>query len=73
VVGPAVVVIVPLVAAAWLPPGFPYLIRQVVLCIWGVGAMLVSERMLFSNTLEDALQANGCGTGAGQVKRFGIA
>lgn len=59
VVGPAVVVIVPLVAAAWLPTGFPHLVRQVLLCIWGVGAILVAERMLFSKTLKEALRAMG--------------
>jgi hypothetical protein len=59
VVGPAIVVIVPLVAAAWLPSGFPYLVRQVLLCAWGVGAILVAERMLFSNTLKNALRAVG--------------
>jgi hypothetical protein len=51
--------IVPLVAAAWLPSGFPYLARQVLLCIWGVGAILVAERMLFSNSLNEALRAVG--------------
>jgi membrane protease YdiL (CAAX protease family) len=59
VVGPAVVVIVPLVAAAWLPPGFPHLVRQVLLCMWGVGAILIAERMLFSSTLREALRAVG--------------
>jgi membrane protease YdiL (CAAX protease family) len=59
VVGPAVVVIAPLVAAAWLPPGFPHLVRQGLLCIWGVGAILVTERVLFSDTLKDALRALG--------------
>jgi membrane protease YdiL (CAAX protease family) len=59
VVGPAIVVIVPLVAAAWLPTGFPHLVRQVLLCIWGVGAILVAERTLFSDTLKEALRAVG--------------
>jgi membrane protease YdiL (CAAX protease family) len=59
VVGPAIVVIVPLVAAAWLPSGFPHLVRQVLLCVWGVGAMLVAERMLFSNSLKETLRAVG--------------
>jgi membrane protease YdiL (CAAX protease family) len=59
VVGPAIVVIVPLVAAAWLPPGFPHLVRQALLCTWGVGAILVAERMLFSNSLKETLRAVG--------------
>jgi membrane protease YdiL (CAAX protease family) len=59
VVGPAIVVIVPLVAAAWLPSGFPHLLRQVLLCIWGVGAILMAERLLFSNTLQEAVPAVG--------------
>lgn len=59
VVGPALVVIAPLVVAAWLPPGFPHLVRQVLLCTWGVGAILVTERRLFSDTLKEALRAVG--------------
>lgn len=59
VVGPAIVVIVPLVVAAWLPPGFPHLVRQVLLCTWGLGAILVAERMFFSDTLKEALRAVG--------------
>jgi membrane protease YdiL (CAAX protease family) len=59
VVGPAIVVIVPLVAAAWLPSGFPHLARQVLLCVGGVGAILVAERTLFSNTLKEAVRAVG--------------
>lgn len=59
VVGPACIAILPLVAAAWLPSGFPHLLRQVLLCIWGVGAILVAERMLFSGTLKEALRAVG--------------
>jgi membrane protease YdiL (CAAX protease family) len=59
VVGPAIVVVVPLVAAAWLPSGFPHMLRQVLLCIWGVGAILVAERLLFSNTLQESLRAVG--------------
>jgi len=56
---PAIVVIVPLVAAAWLPPEFPQLLRQALLCAWGVGAILLAERMLFSSTLSEALRATG--------------
>jgi membrane protease YdiL (CAAX protease family) len=59
VVGPAIVVIVPLVAVAWLPPGFPHLVRQFLLCVWGVGAILVAERVFFSNSLKAALRAVG--------------
>jgi membrane protease YdiL (CAAX protease family) len=57
---PAVLVIVPLVAAAWLPTAFPHLLRQVLLSLWGVGAIVVAERMLFSDTLRDALRSLGC-------------
>ena len=59
VCGAAIIVIVPLVASAWLPPEFPHLLRQVLLFVWGVGAMLAAERMLFSGTLEEALRAAG--------------
>ena len=50
----AVIVIIPLVAAAWLPPGLPLLLRQVLLCVWGVGAILAAERLFFSRTLKEA-------------------
>ena len=46
-------------AAAWLPPGFPHLLRQVLLCVWGVGAMLAAERLFFSRTLKEARVALG--------------
>jgi membrane protease YdiL (CAAX protease family) len=60
VYGPAIVVILPLVAANWLtPPGFPPLLRQILLCAWGVGAIVVCERLLFSATARDALRALG--------------
>jgi membrane protease YdiL (CAAX protease family) len=55
----AAIVIIPLVAAVWLPPAFPHLLRQLLLCLWGVGAILVAERMLFSGTLNAALRAVG--------------
>src|SRR5262245_52625057 len=56
----AVVVIAPLIAAAWLiPPDFPMLIRQILLAAWGVGAILVAELLLFSNSLGTALRAVG--------------
>ena len=52
--------IVPLVAANWLiPPGFPLLLRQIALCAWGVGAIFVCERLLFSATARDAFRAMG--------------
>jgi len=35
----AILVIIPLVAAAWFTlVGFPMLLRQILLCVWGVGA-----------------------------------
>jgi membrane protease YdiL (CAAX protease family) len=56
----AILVIIPLVAAAWfIPPGFPMLLRQILLCIWGVGATLVAERLLFSRTWWQAWQTVG--------------
>jgi membrane protease YdiL (CAAX protease family) len=55
----ALVVITPLVAAAWLPPGFPLWLRQLLLCAWGVGAIVVAERVFFSSTLERAFHAVG--------------
>ena len=55
----AVVVIVPMIAAAWLPPGFPQLLRQVLLCFWGVAAIVVAERMFFTDRLNDCLRAVG--------------
>lgn len=56
----ATLVIIPLVAAAWLiPADFPMLWRQVILTAWGVGAMLVAERLLFSPTLGEAVTSLG--------------
>jgi membrane protease YdiL (CAAX protease family) len=57
---PAILVIIPLVAATWLiPAGFPVFSRQVLLCVWGVGGILVADRLLFSHTLREALLAVG--------------
>jgi membrane protease YdiL (CAAX protease family) len=56
---PAIVVIIPLVAAAWLPADFPYGVRQLLLCVWGVGAIVVAERWLFEGALAGALRAVG--------------
>lgn len=55
----ATVVIIPLIAAAWLSPGFPMLLRQILLSAWGVGATLVAERLLFSRTWRQAWQTVG--------------
>ncbi|MCK6629720.1 MAG: CPBP family glutamic-type intramembrane protease [Anaerolineae bacterium] len=55
----AILVIIPLVAAAWLPSDFPMLLRQLLLCAWGVGATLAAERLLFSRTWQQAWQAVG--------------
>ena len=44
----AVPVIAVLVAAAFLtPPDFPLLTRQILLFVWGIGGMVVAERVLF--------------------------
>jgi membrane protease YdiL (CAAX protease family) len=60
VFGAAIAVIIPLIAATWFfPPGFPMLLRQVLLCIWGVGAILVAERLLFGKTVREAVRAIG--------------
>jgi hypothetical protein len=60
VYGTTSLVIIPLIAAAWFtPPDFPMLLRQVLLGIWGVGATLVAERLLFSRTWRRAWQAIG--------------
>lgn len=57
--GTALIVIAPLVAAAWLPPGFPHLFRQLLLCIWGLGSIVVAERLLYRDTLGQAIRAVG--------------
>src|SRR5262245_43670403 len=60
VFGAAILVIIPLIAAAWfIPSDFPMLLRQVLLCAWGVGAMLVAERWLFSPSVKKAFRALG--------------
>ena len=57
---PAVIVIVPLVAAAfWMPAGTPSFLQQVLLFLWGVGAILVAERLVFSETVSESLGALG--------------
>jgi membrane protease YdiL (CAAX protease family) len=56
----AAIIIVPLVAAAWLtPPDFPMLARQILLTGWGVGATLVAQRLLFSEQWATAWMATG--------------
>jgi membrane protease YdiL (CAAX protease family) len=56
----AILVMIPLIAAAWFtPPDFPMLLRQILLCAWGVGATLAAERLLFSRTWRQAWQAVG--------------
>jgi membrane protease YdiL (CAAX protease family) len=56
----AIVVMIPLVAAAFFtPPDFSMLLRQILLCAWGVGATLAAERLLFSQTWRQAWQTVG--------------
>jgi membrane protease YdiL (CAAX protease family) len=56
----AIVVMIPLVTAAFFtPPDFPMLLRQILLCTWGVGATLVAERVLFSRTWRQTWQSVG--------------
>jgi len=46
-----IIVIIPLIAAAWfIPADFPMLLRQILLCVWGVGATFMAERLLFRAT-----------------------
>jgi membrane protease YdiL (CAAX protease family) len=60
VCGVATIAIVPLIAATWLiPPGFPHLLRQMILCAWGVGTILAAERRLFSGSYGLALRRLG--------------
>lgn len=56
----AILVIIPLVAAAWfIPVGFPMLLRQILLCVWGVGATFVAERLLFRTSWGEAQRVLG--------------
>jgi hypothetical protein len=56
----AIVVMIPLVAAAFFtPPDFPMLLRQVLLCAWGVGATLAAERLLFSRSWRQTWRSVG--------------
>lgn len=55
----AAIAIVPLVAAAWLPPDFPLHVRQIALAVWGVGAMVALERLFLSHSLPETLRALG--------------
>ena len=60
VCGVATIAIVPLIAATWLlPPGFPHLLRQMILCAWGVGTILVAEQRAFSGSYGLALRRLG--------------
>ena len=60
VCGLAAIAIVPLIAAAWLiPPGFPHLLRQTILCGWGAGTIVAAQRLLFSRTFGAATRALG--------------
>lgn len=56
----AILVMIPLIAVAFFtPPDFPMLLRQILLCAWGVGVTLVAERLLFSRSWQQAWQAVG--------------
>lgn len=42
----AIVVIILLIAAVWfIPADFPMLLRQILLCVWGIGATFMAERL----------------------------
>jgi membrane protease YdiL (CAAX protease family) len=55
----AAIVIIPLVAANWVLRETALLTRQAVLGIWGVGATLICQRLLFSDTWQTAWRAIG--------------
>jgi len=56
----AILVIIPLVAAAWFTPAnFPMLLRQILLCAWGVGATFGAERLLFRTPWGEAKRGLG--------------
>jgi membrane protease YdiL (CAAX protease family) len=56
----ASLVIIPLIAAAWfIPADYPMLLRQILLCTWGVGATLVAEQLLFRSTWGEAFRGLG--------------
>lgn len=60
VYGAAIVVIIPLIAAAWFfPPDFPMLLRQFLLFIWGIGATFVAARLLFRTTWRETTRTLG--------------
>jgi membrane protease YdiL (CAAX protease family) len=59
VYAPAILVIAPLIAAAWFSAAVPYLIRQTVLCVWGVGATVALDRLLFGGTLLASVRTIG--------------
>lgn len=47
IVGSAPVIVILVGAAFVVPPGFPVLLRQILLCVVGVGGIVVAERLLF--------------------------
>lgn len=56
----AIVVIAPMIGAAWLtPPSMPLLQRQILLSAWGVGATLFFQRRFFGGTVREAATAIG--------------
>jgi membrane protease YdiL (CAAX protease family) len=55
----AIVVIAPLVLAAWVPIPGPAIVTPAVLALWGVSMTLLFERLLFADTLRTAARAIG--------------
>jgi len=48
-----------MIAAAFYTSDVPLLVRQAALCVWGVGATLAFERLLFSKTIGTAVRSVG--------------
>jgi membrane protease YdiL (CAAX protease family) len=56
----AILVILPLIGAAWwIPASFPMLARQIILCVWGVGATLVAQRLIFRSSWRETARFVG--------------
>jgi membrane protease YdiL (CAAX protease family) len=59
IVGSVPVIAVLVAAAFFVPPDFPMLWRQVLLALWGVGGILIADRLFFSPDWGRALAAIG--------------
>ena len=59
VAGPVALVLAPMIAAAFSMWEVSLLVRQAALCVWGVGATLAFERLLFNKTIGTAVRSVG--------------